>query len=264
MADTPTVSLDLLGEPWPVRRFDLIDSTSAEAHRFASEGREGPIWFRADQQTAGKGRTGRQWISEPGNLYTTALIPIRKVDKTVPLLALTIGMAVRDTFHELSAGRLSPGLKWPNDVRVREAKISGILLETGSNDSGGVWLSVGIGLNLLHAPDLNDYRTTSIFDETGLKVSTDSAMIALDRAVRARLKQHMLAGAEAIVSDWLGFSDQIDKRCRIKHGSETIEGLFVGLDAFGQLRLRTDDGETVTITAGDVNLVRETSHASGN
>ncbi len=264
LADPSIVSLSLLETPWSVQHFDTIDSTSLAAHRYASENGPGPIWFVASEQTAGKGRTGRQWVSKPGNLYSTALLPLQSIDRTVPVLALTIGLAVFDTFQLLSEGMMVPGLKWPNDVRVNQAKISGILLETGSLDNGQMWLSIGIGLNLVHSPSIEGYKTTNLFAETGKTVSPEQARSILDERVRQRLKQHVHVGVASIISDWTERSDQIGQRCRTTYRDGTIEGVFAGLDEFGQLRLRQDDGDILTITAGDVHLIRETSDVAGN
>lgn len=264
MADDSVVSSAFLATPWPVEKLETVDSTSLEAHRRASDGVRGPLWIVADEQTAGKGRSGRAWVSKQGNLYSTALLPLNKLDKTVPVLALTIGLAVFDTVKLLSNGCILPGLKWPNDVRVNNAKISGILLETGSFNDGGLWLSIGIGINLVHSPEIEGYLTTNIANEGGPVVPTDQAIVCLDDRVRARMRQHFQAGTQSIIADWMAYSDQVGQRCRANARSGPVEGDFVGLDEIGQLLLRNDAGELITISAGDVNLIRETTHASGN
>lgn len=254
----------ILSKTWPVSIFGEIDSTSLEASRRAAKGDSGPAWIVGKKQTAGRGRLGRKWVSDEGNLYATALLPLKKLDEDVPILALTIGLSVVDTVRALSDGRITPGLKWPNDVRVSGAKVSGILLETGRMANSGMWLSIGIGLNLAHAPRLPGYQTANLNDLTQKSIEPENAIYVLDECIRRRFSQHLHSGREGILKDWLFFSDQIGEACSAHHNGKMIEGEFVGLDQLGQLVLRTATGENITITAGDVELIRESPLAVGN
>ena len=240
---------------WGTYWFDEIDSTSLEAARRASEGQTGPFWIAAKKQTKGRGRLGRNWVSETGNLYATALVPIEKVDANLPSIALTLGLSVRDAFLGLSGETCDPRVKWPNDVRIDGAKISGILIETGNTPDGQGWISFGIGLNLSFSPDIANYRTTSLLAESGVSVSPEDALGALDRALRQRLRQHIHVGRQSIIDDWLEATDQHGQICRTQQNGVEVEGLFLGLDDYGQMQLQTENGETRTISAGDVELV---------
>lgn len=259
---TIIIPLQILDKAWPVRNFDALDSTSLEVSRRAGNGETGPFWIVARQQTAGRGRLGRTWFSETGNLYSTALIPLNEFNEEVPVLALTIGLAVSDTMRDLSNGLILPGLKWPNDVRVNGAKISGILLETGRYSNGGFWLSVGIGLNLQHSPEITNYHTANLKALTGLEIGVERAIAVLDECIRRRLKQHLASGRTSILSDWMKSSDQIGQLCTAQHEGNQVQGIFDGLDAFGQMKLKQDNGHVIAITAGDVELVREKTNAA--
>ncbi len=251
--------LNALANAWPVEWYDEIDSTSALAGRRAVEGVAEPIWFAAKAQTAGRGRLGRKWISETGNLYTTALIPIDGLLPAVAGVSLSIGLAVRDMVIELSQGRLIPGLKWPNDVRIDGAKLSGILLESGrSSQTKQFWLSVGIGINLAFAPEISDYSTVSLLEVLPeLAVTPEGALLVLDGCLRKRLSQFSEMGMPSVITDWMAATDQIGAICRSKLGDTTVEGEFDGLDEHGHMCLKTSAGEIITISAGDVELVRE-------
>ena len=111
----------------PVLLLEQTDSTNAEARRRAEAGETGPLWIIARRQTAGRGRRGRAWESDTGNLFATLLTTTRKPPSLVTI-------------------------KWPNDVLVAGDKASGVLVESGVHSSGGLWLAVGIGVNLARAP----------------------------------------------------------------------------------------------------------------
>lgn len=247
-----------LAHAWPVEWYDEIDSTSALAGRRAVDGVSAPIWFAAKRQTAGKGRLGRQWVSETGNLYATALIPISGFSSNAAGVSLSVGLAVRDAIIDLSQGRIIPGLKWPNDVRIDGAKLSGILLESGrSSQTKQFWLAIGIGINLAFAPDIPDYETVSLSGVlSDLVISPETALNRLDSALRHRLLEFDRHGMTPVINSWMAATDQKAASCRAKLGDETVEGLFVGLDEHGHMCLKTATGDVLTITAGDVELIK--------
>ncbi|MAK61989.1 MAG: biotin--[acetyl-CoA-carboxylase] ligase [Ponticaulis sp.] len=259
------IEAQLLQSPWPVIWWDEIDSTSVEASRRSSQGERGPIWLAARRQTAGRGRLGRPWQSPAGNLSTTLLLPLSSFDREASCLSLTVGLAVRDTLVELSQGKVVPGLKWPNDVRVDGAKICGILMEAGQTN-GQHWLSIGIGVNLQYAPDLPDYATTSLMKLCPeLSVSPEDCLTKLDHFVRVRLTQHLKAGRETILRDWMSATDQHGQSYRAQIGGKSVTGQFNGLDEYGQLILRTSEQELLTVSAGDLKPITEShADASGN
>ncbi|RZL52832.1 MAG: biotin--[acetyl-CoA-carboxylase] ligase, partial [Sphingomonas sp.] len=138
-----------------IRTVAETGSTNADMRLLARQGAEEGLWLRAERQTAGKGRLGRQWVSEPGNLYASTLVRLRPADPAPATLALVAAVAL----HR-AVGVFLPDaarLKWPNDLLLGDAKLSGILLER-SEDA----VVVGIGVNLAHHPDLPDRATTSL------------------------------------------------------------------------------------------------------
>src|SRR6266705_2602415 len=113
---------------------EVLGSTNMEALNLARQGEHGPLWIVAERQTAGRGRRGRAWISEPGNLFASLLL-------TAPA-----ALAVHDAVAEVAAG-LKPllAIKWPNDLLLGNAKFAGILIEGEGDDDGAV--AIGIGVN---------------------------------------------------------------------------------------------------------------------
>jgi BirA family transcriptional regulator, biotin operon repressor / biotin---[acetyl-CoA-carboxylase] ligase len=144
--------------------FDVLDSTNAEAMRRASAGERGPLWIVAARQSAGRGRHGRTWESDPGNLYATLLLS----------LPVPADIAAQTSFVAALGGPSTPlppcsrtpsklALKWPNDVLLDGRQVSGILIETVAQDgTDGTTVAIGIGINLVHAPDHTRYGATSL------------------------------------------------------------------------------------------------------
>ena len=144
----------------PVIAFDEIDSTNAEARRRAEAGEDGPIWFTAARQTAGRGRRGRVWDTGRGNLAATLLLTTDRPPSDATQLSFVAALAVCD-FARAYLPADTVKVKWPNDVMVGYDKVSGILLESGRRADGRLWVAVGVGINLAHHPDDTERPATS-------------------------------------------------------------------------------------------------------
>ncbi len=240
---------------WPVFWHDVLDSTNEEARRQAADGNLTPVWIAARQQTAGRGRLGRTWVSPSGNLFTTALFREPggvAVATRVPFVA---GLAVHDALNAL-AGCAVLRLKWPNDVRVDGAKICGILIESGQQD-GAVWIAAGIGINVTTAPEATGQATTSLADlRQDNAVTAEHVLDALRECFAFRLEQ--ARGDFALTrAAWLERAEGLGGPVRVRAREAVIEGVFETLASDGGLVLRRADGQMHTVTAGDVELVRE-------
>src|SRR5947209_298516 len=146
----PSVSPELADHP-PIETYDEIDSTNAEARRRAETGERGPVWITAKLQTAGRGRRGRSWSTDEGNLAATLLM----VTDAPPGEAAQVSFLAALAAADLADTCLGPGaarLKWPNDVLVYGRKAVGLLVESGARVDRRLWLAVGISANLAHAP----------------------------------------------------------------------------------------------------------------
>lgn len=230
-----------------VRHHERIDSTNDEAARLANEGAPHGTVVQADEQSAGRGRLARRWFSPRGNLYISILLryavpPVRTAE-----LSFVSALAVADTVAALLPKAADLRLKWPNDVLVDAAKISGILLE----QAGGA-LIVGIGLNVLHAPDNVAYRTTSILARGGMASVDQARSLLLDR-LAMHLATWEAEGFPPIREAWLARSHPLGETLRITSGTRGMEGRFAGLDDDGALLLDTADGRK-RIVAGDVGV----------
>ena len=233
-----------------IRTVAETDSTNADMRLLARQGAEEGLWLRAERQTAGKGRLGRQWVSEPGNLYASTLVRLRPADPAPATLALVAAVAL----HR-AVGVFLPDaarLKWPNDLLLGDAKLSGILLER-SEDA----VVVGIGVNLAHHPDLPDRATTSLA-ATGAMVTAEAFLDVLAEAFGRWLTVWRGQGLAAIRDAWLAAAHPVGTALTVRlPDGGTQDGLFDGLDADGALILRLASGERHVIHAADVFVLKD-------
>lgn len=226
-----------------------IDSTNAEARRRAEAGVTGPLWIAAKRQTAGRGRRGRSWETGEGNLAATLLLTTARPPADAAQVSFVAALAVA----ELADRYVAPGLvslKWPNDPLIAGRKASGILVESGPSPAG-LWVAVGIGVNLASAPA--DMPATSIAEH--MTAPPPQPLDALNHLAGAFERWRSLwdsAGFSAIADAWTARAHGLGEACVARLGSETVEGVAEGLDPDGALRLRLGDGRIRRITAGDV------------
>ena len=142
-----------------VRHYDSIGSTNDEAMRLAREGAAHGTVVHADEQTAGRGRLSRRWLSPPGNLYLSIVLrPDVPAARTVEI-GLVAALAVADAVEALLPQQVRATLKWPNDVLVRDGKIAGILLEQAGDDADSRhWTECSTGAEWRFVPGVNDRR----------------------------------------------------------------------------------------------------------
>lgn len=238
----------------PVYWFDDIDSTSEEAKRRARRGETSPVWIAARQQNAGKGRLGRDWFSPVGNLYTTVLFPEPGGLGVAARIPFAAALAVRESCERAVPG-LDAKLKWPNDVRVRTEKLSGILTESGATN-GLVWVALGIGINVLHTPESVGQAATSLKQEGAAPgLSPEHVLEDLRTALSTRLDQAR-ADFAGLLQDWLKVAEGKGERVQAGPINDRVEGIFEDLAEDGGLILRLPNGTQRTIRAGDVDLVK--------
>lgn len=236
----------------PIEVYDELDSTNLEARRRAEAGAEGPVWICALRQSAGKGRRGRPWSSEVGNLAATLLF----VTDKRPIEAAQASFVAALAAHELAETCLGPGaaqLKWPNDLLVHGRKAVGILVESGARPNGRLWMAVGIGVNLKHAPENVERPATAFADHmAGPPPAPADALEVLARAFERWRQLWDREGFPPIGRAWTERALGMGARCEARLTHETLSGVAEGLEPDGALRLRLDDGQVRRITAGDV------------
>lgn len=231
---------------------DEIDSTNAEARRRAEAGEAGPVWLVGLRQTAGRGRRGRAWETGEGNLAATLLFRTDKPPAEAAQVSFVAALAVADLLAEYVPASLV-SLKWPNDPLLGGLKVSGILIESGASPMGGLWMAVGVGVNLKHEPVESERPATSLatYRDCPPPHPAEAVEILAD-AFERWFRTWTTLGFPAIADAWTARAHGLGEPCVARLGTETVEGIAEGLDGDGALRLRLADGRVRRITAGDV------------
>ena len=238
----------------PVRWFDELDSTNVEARRLAERGEIGPLWIAARRQTAGRGRRGRVWQSGEGNLAATLLMTTDRPPAEAAQMSFVTALAVGDLARTWVPAE-AIGFKWPNDVQLQGAKLSGVLIESGQAQSGRLWLAIGVGVNLARAPEGLDQPATALAAHLRPGLETPDAARALSvlaDSLASRIREWNAGGFEPVRKAWLENAVGIGRTCSARVGQGVLSGVAEGLDVDGALLLRLDSGEVRRITAGDV------------
>ena len=249
--------------------FDHIDSTNAEALRRAENGQSAPLWIVAKEQSSGRGRRGRTWITASGNLFATLLLEWHEEVAHLSELSFVAAVACGDMLEKLiekSGCHSEVALKWPNDILLNSAKVGGILIETSSvNNSGeSTAVAIGIGLNIAaHPGEALAYPVTD-FAKAGLAISAGEVfeLLAVSFEQYFTLWQNG-AGFSRIKQRWLALGPAIGQKLKINTGSGMITGEFNGLDDHGRLLLRLRDGSQQVVVSGDVTVEAAHTAASG-
>ena len=242
-------------------------STNADLLDLARTGADEGLWLRAERQTVGRGRQGREWDSPSGNLYASTLVRLRPDDPPAATLALVAAVALEEVVRccfpgegrgpASGASHLGPGLrrgslsiKWPNDLLLDGAKLSGILLERA-----GDAVVIGIGVNLAYYPDLPDRSTTSLAAH-GVVPTPPEFVEQLADMLAAWLHIWRTDGLSPVIARWTERAHRLGTPliARLSDG-EAIAGTFDGLSPDGALLLRLADGASRVIHAADVFLV---------
>jgi BirA family biotin operon repressor/biotin-[acetyl-CoA-carboxylase] ligase len=234
-----------------VEAVEEIDSTNDALKLRAAAGAEEGLVLRADRQSAGRGRRGRSWTSEPGNLYVSLLLRPEKA----PVEAATLGFVAAIAIGNLlrAVVDLPVTHKWPNDVLVDGAKISGILLESGGIAGGKVdWLVLGIGINLRHHPDAALYPTTDLMAAGGPALPPARALELLLAEFQSLYERWLGGGFAALRADWLTHCTGLGARIVARLPGEELTGIFAGIEGDGTLLLDLPGGATRRIAAGDI------------
>jgi len=233
-----------------IRTVAETGSTNADMLMLAGAGAGEGLWLRAERQTGGRGRQGRAWSSPGGNLYTSTLVRLRPGDPQAATLALVTAVALEEVVSAYLARTGSVTIKWPNDLLLDGAKLSGILLERA-----GDAVVIGIGVNLAHHPTHLDRAVTSLAAHGGVPDPADFIETLADAFARW-LGIWRGEGLAPVRARWLGRAHPVGTAltARLPDGS-AIDGLFQGLDDAGALILRLADGTTRVIHAADVFLI---------
>ncbi len=245
-----------------VEAFDSIGSTNAEALVRARAGERGPLWLVTDLQTAGRGRRQREWISPRGNLAATIVETLDVQPPVAATLGFAAGLSLEAALQAVSVEqRMRSGgsastsflLKWPNDVLADGRKLSGILLEA-ETIGGDLAVAVGMGTNVISAPEGTPYPATSLA-ALGITAGAGDLFMALSDAwAEFRGIWDNGKGFGEIRSRWLDRAAGLGEAVSIQSSGTSVEGIFETIDETGCLIIAGHDGKRTPIAAGDVHF----------
>lgn len=246
------MQLDPAAAGFRLSAHETLSSTNTEALTRARAGDAGPLWVTARQQTAGRGRHGKEWVSTPGNLYATLLICDPAAPERAPELSFVAALAVYDAIAGRAAiPQAKLAFKWPNDILCGMRKLAGILIESEIT-SPRLAVAIGVGVNCTHHPTDVAYPATDLAS-AGAAVRAEDLFFALSGTMARRLDQWRRgAGFAGIRGDWLAHAQGIGKDIRVRLLGRELTGRFAALDEHGRLLLQLADGTIHTVTAGDV------------
>lgn len=241
-----------LGE---IRYFDSIGSTNDEALKWAHEGARDMSLIVANEQTMGRGRMDRPWFTPPGTALAYSLI-LRPTMTEKPHLSRLVGLAALSVTQVLQAFGLSPQIKWPNDVLLNQRKVAGVLIELVWSGEDVVCVVIGVGINVAKraVPDTDILRFpgTSLEDALGNIVEREKLLRSI---LSAFIDLRPQLGTDAFMNKWGEVLAYRGRQVRVEMGGDqTVAGRLEGILADGSLRLRDDNGKSVTVRFGDVRL----------
>ncbi|HSK39238.1 MAG TPA: biotin--[acetyl-CoA-carboxylase] ligase [Arenibaculum sp.] len=250
-------TIEPLAGGWRLLSHDAVTSTNDVAKRLAREGAAHGTVVAARRQEAGRGRRGRSWSSPEGNVYASVVLrPGMPADQAAQL-SFVAAVATAQALGDLLPGDLPVRCKWPNDVLIDGAKVSGILLETETGPAGGIeWIVLGIGINVLHHPEPaagdTGYPVTSLAARGATQTDPRNVLGAVVEAFRTWYGRWMAQGFAPVRANWLAAAYGIGGPVTVRLEHATLHGRFAGLDADGALLLERDGAAIHRIKAGDV------------
>lgn len=254
----PFIKPNLLND-YHLLSYDELDSTNEEARRLAEGGgaHGAVVWAR--RQTQGRGRMGREWISEEGNLFCSLLLAPGCDIQTASQLSFVAAVAAVETIGPILPDGGDLSCKWPNDILLNGKKLGGILLESfetadmNPGKNGMVrWVVVGLGMNIDTCPADADFPATFI-KEAGVEIV--SAKIVLSRFIHHFITAYDLwskKGFAPIRKAWMEHAWRLGEEMTVRLPGETLKGTFEEIDNTGRLVLKVAKGKKVTVSAGDV------------
>jgi BirA family biotin operon repressor/biotin-[acetyl-CoA-carboxylase] ligase len=238
-----------------IHYFDSIGSTNDEAMAWARNGAQDLSLVVADEQTLGRGRLDRPWFTPPQTALAFSLI-LRPTYAEKPLLSRVVGLAALALSDVLQTLDLTPQIKWPNDILLNGRKLAGILIEASWFEHEVQSIVIGMGVNIAKAAvpttDILGFPATSLENMLGYVPDRNVILHGILTNMIA-LRPHV--GTDAFMSSWEKKLAYYGRQVRVEMGGEqSVSGKVIGLESDGSLKLRDDDGKTISVRFGDVRL----------
>lgn len=236
---------------------ETIDSTNRIARELAEAGGDAGTVVLAEQQTAGRGRLGRQWHSPFGTgIWMSLILKPQISPEDAPKITLVTAVAVAQAFKELTD--LQPGIKWPNDILFQGKKACGVLTELKADMDCIHYVIAGIGINVNDEifPEEIQQIATSLRIESGSILERTKIVGAILNNIEHYYELWQQEGFESIRDTWKKYSINLNREVTINTLKDIIHGVAVDIDEDGLLLVKDAQGLIQRITAGDVSLRR--------
>lgn len=242
----------VLPEGYRLLRYDSIGSTNDEAKALAHAGAAQGTMVWAGEQTAGRGRRGRLWLSPPGNLYLSLIMRPAVAPARAAQLGFVAALALAEGVGALCGPALDIRCKWPNDILVAGCKLAGILLESEIADNDRIdFVVIGAGANLASRPDAVEYKATSLTEQGFPGIGPEHLLRAYVGRFDFWVRIWREDGFAPIRAAWLTRAAGLGAEIRVRLERTTLFGRFLDLDDDGALLLGTAEGSR-RVAAGEV------------
>src|SRR5882762_6088067 len=241
-----------------IYHFFKVDSTNRVALELGHAAEPEGAVVLAEEQTAGRGRAGRNWHSErAAGIYVTLLLRPKLAPVQAPLLTMMAGLSAHSAVQAVTG--LAVDLKWPNDLLIRGKKVGGILTEMHAEPNQVRFVIVGIGLNVNQEKFFGELAgiATSLRAETGKPQSRMELLVRLLREFESDYNRFLREGVASVVARFESVSSYAKgKRVRVTNGTESYAGTTAGLGPEGLLQVEREDGRVTAVISGDVTEAR--------
>jgi len=232
---------------------ETIDSTNLFTKQMAVAGAPEGTLVLAEEQTGGRGRRGRSWLS-PGkeNLLFSVLLRPALPPERVFSLTMILALAAVDAVKTLSG--LLPAIKWPNDLYAGMRKLGGILTEFSVTHQQVDWVILGLGLNVNRRPEELAAQATCVLEETGSRVLRNHLLVEILKGLETAYREILSGNIEPFHRRWNEACFILGREVEIESSRERIQGKALRIERDGALILETKEGASKRIVAGDVSL----------
>lgn len=231
-----------------------VGSTNDEARTLANEGASDGTVVWAREQTAGRGRRGRDWTSPVGNLYTSTILRPGRPAGEAAQLSLVAAVALAEALDAILPAKAEIACKWPNDVLVDGSKVAGILLESQGSGAQLSWIVIGCGVNVASHPDVTAYPATDVDTVCGMPVALETVLEQYLVRLFTWRDRWLANGVAPVRHAWIERAAGIGGPITVRLPDRELTGRFYDMDADGALLLELPDGARKRITAGDIFL----------
>ncbi|MEY3197316.1 MAG: hypothetical protein RLZZ59_687 [Pseudomonadota bacterium] len=235
-------------EKYDLLAFDDIGSTNDEAKNIVLSTGKSNIVLWAKTQYKGRGRYDRNWVSSEGNLYMSIIKKVSCDLATASQLSFVIGLAVYDSIAPLLQNK-HLSLKWPNDIMIEDSKVGGILLESVTHNNE-LYIIIGVGLNIQHAPD--KISTATSLNNHGIDVSPAYLLSSIIEKLEILIENWFTQGFQLIREKWLKSSYKLGEVVTIGSDNKRATGIFESINEEGGIVLKIASGEKYVLSTGEV------------